>query len=67
MSQPGEETLALSWHIRSVKSMVFSSDGKTLASSSDDTRVILWHLDIDLEPNILMATALLLGSSLFAK
>ncbi|MBD2606491.1 CHAT domain-containing protein [Scytonema hofmannii FACHB-248] len=43
----GREMKILKGHTNKVNSVSFSPDGKTLASASDDTTIILWNLDLD--------------------
>ncbi|MDZ7956222.1 WD40 repeat domain-containing protein, partial [Nostoc sp. DedQUE09] len=41
------EISTLTGHSNSVNSVVFSSDGKTLASASVDNTIKLWNLNLD--------------------
>jgi WD40 repeat protein len=44
--QPSKEQAALKGHTQGVLSVVFSPDGKTLASASADGRVKLWDVSL---------------------
>ncbi|MEC4818963.1 MAG: hypothetical protein SAK29_37665 [Scytonema sp. PMC 1069.18] len=43
----GREIKTLNGHTSFVTSLSFSRDGKTLASASNDSTIILWNLDLD--------------------
>jgi WD40 repeat protein len=42
--ESGEKTHAFKGHVRAVSAMAFSADGKTLATGSYDTTVLLWDV-----------------------
>ncbi|MEC4813294.1 MAG: hypothetical protein SAK29_08500, partial [Scytonema sp. PMC 1069.18] len=43
----GQELVTLKGHSGGVRIVVFSPDGKTIASGSDDNTVNLWNFDLD--------------------